>query len=233
MKLNKLFVLILPVLMLLHCESPLDKGEQNASIILNINFPDNIIQKDNLQKPVSIEIITITVEAADMETIIENFEVQNSQVECDLKVPKGDDRNFLIEGKDNNDIIQFEGEKVVDIIDDEETITFNNLTVIAPNPVNFSFSNITESSFDINWDKSNAVDFGFYRVLASTNPQLDPDNDFVANDITDRNSTSMTVTGAEPNTIYYATVLVCDTEFYYKGALEYNVPGSIVKAVTT
>ena len=233
MKLNKLLVLILLLSLLFDCESPLKSKDDIARINININFPENSIQRDGLQKPANINTITIIVEASDMDRISKNFSVTNSRVECNLEVPKGDNRLFKVQGKDASNVIQFIGETRTDITNSSETITMNNIELIAPNPVNVFINNITETEFVINWDNSAAPDFSYYRVLVSTNPNLNLNNDKIGDDVMDRNNTTMTITGASPGTVYYVAVVVFDTEDYFSGVLKHEANGSIVKRIET
>jgi len=233
MKTNKILVLILLVTILFDCENPMKSKENFAQITLNINYPQQSVTELNLQKPASINTITIIVDASDMDRISKDFTVNNSRVECNLEVPKGDNRQFTVEGKDENNVIQFSGDTRVDITNSSETITINNLDLIAPEPVNISFTDIHESGFVVNWTQSNANDFSHYRVLVSTNPTLNLNNDKVGNDVVNRNNTSMTITGANPGTVYFVAVVVFDTENYFAGVPEHGVNGSIVKRIET
>ena len=233
MKLFKILVLILLVSILFDCENSVKIKDDFARISIDIEFPENLQKNNSLQKSANIQVITIIVEASDMDRISEDFDVNNHRVECNLEVPKGDDRLFIVQGKDDNGVKQFSGETRTNITNSSETITMNNLHLIAPDPVNFSFSNVGETEFVINWDNSIAPDFSYYRVLVSTNPNLDLNNDKIGNDVMERNNTVMTITGASPGTVYFAAVVVFDTEGYFSGVLQHGVNESIVKRIET
>ena len=233
MKLNKLLVLILLVSMVFDCESPLKTKDDVARITININFPENLVKDESLQKTSDINIITIIVESSDMDRISKDFQVNSQRIECNLEVPKGDNRLFKVQGKDASNVIQFSGQTREDITNSSETIIINDLVLIAPQPVPFSFSEIGETGFVINWSKSTAPDFSHYRVLVGTDPNLNLENNKVGNDIHDPNNTSMTITGANPGTVYFVAVVVFDTENYFGGMLEFETDGSIVKRIET
>ena len=233
MKIKNLSIYFIILLLFLGCENIFTPKNENAKINLIITSPQNIVKTGSLQKTTNITRFTIIVTASDMDEINEDFNVTSPRVECELEVAKGKNRTFIVQGKDQNGRIQFVGETVVDIEGAEETVNIDNLSLIAPNPINLSIDNITDLGFELNWTKSNAPDFGFYRILISTNPQLHTGNDQVLNDITDVNRTHITINGAEPNTFHFVAVIVCDTENYFSGILEFNVDGSIVHRVKT
>ncbi|MBN2281369.1 MAG: hypothetical protein JXQ65_12385 [Candidatus Marinimicrobia bacterium] len=233
MKWIKILILIVLVFLVSTCESPVKTKDDLARINIAFNFPEKPLQENALQKATSIQVINIVVEAADMDRISEDFNVNNTRVVCNLEVPKGNERLFKIQGKDAGGIVQLTAETTEDILNSEETITINNIVQISPPPVEPTFSDISESGFVINWNKSNAPDFSHYRVLVSTNTVLNLNSDKIGNDIEDKNSVTMTISGADPGTVYYVAIVVFDTENYYSGNLQYGANNSIVRRVET
>jgi len=108
---------------------------------------------------------------------------------------------------------------------DKETVTINANWIVPP-PVNFYIQNVTDNSAELIWQKSNVIDFAFYRILLSTNSNLDPNNDKLV-DITDINHTSANIINLTPNTDYFVSVLVVDTE------LRFDLANMEVKTFTT
>ncbi len=231
---KKFTIFILTVILFgISCENPFNPTDDTTKVTLNLNFPNNYVDKAELAKPQEIIEVAVTITADDMDEIVEHFEVRSNRVEMNLELSQGNDRNILVEGLDRTGLVQFRGDKTVDLTQDQQTVEINNLLLIAPSPVNSVVENITRTSFELHWTKSNAPDFGFYRVLLSTNPVLYPNDDQIGNDMDNINRQQMEIINLNPGTVYYVAVIVCDTECYFSGNLEFGAQGSIVRRVET
>jgi len=196
--------------------NPVSESDGDSEILLRVEFDDNKISSGNLQKVTTITTVTVTVTGPGMDTITENLTISGNTASGNISVPKGDDRRFVLTGRDQSNIIQFEGENSADIINNTETV---NITVsyFPPNPVDFNISNVTTTTADVSWTASTAPDFDFYRLLLSTSNPPDPSNDGIL-DISDINTTSANITGMTPNTTYFYQIIVVDTELIFDDA---------------
>ncbi len=187
-----------------------------SKIDLQVNFLDKgnkIKQKNTLNKTADITRVRVTVSGPGMDDVVENLSLNGNTASGSVSVPKGDNRNFLIEGIDGRGIIQFEGDATKDLRNDSESVSVS-VVWIPPPPINLSVDNVTSSSVDISWSRSNAQDFAYYRILLSTSSNLDAKNDKLL-DITDVNNTSGTIRELDPETEYYVAVIVVDTEGWF------------------
>ena len=100
-------------------------------------------------------------------------------------------------------------------------------------PLNIGVVNISSSIFGLIWSKSSMPDFNFYRVLISEDPNLDPGEDQIGDDIHDINQNKFHIFDLEENSIYFTTVLNMNNQLEFPGSLEFGAEQSIVKKVTT
>ncbi|MFT4304700.1 MAG: fibronectin type III domain-containing protein, partial [Candidatus Woesearchaeota archaeon] len=79
-----------------------------------------------------------------------------------------------------------------------------------PTPVTLDISDTTWSSVTLNWSVSNDTDFSNYQIYYSTDENVDTTS-ILADTITNRNNTSIIVSGLTELTQYYFIVYVSDT----------------------
>lgn len=212
-------------------------GDQGVSVVeLQVSFGENAthLAADGLAREETVTEVTVTVTGPDMDDVTEALEVDldNNTATGSVEVPKGDSRSFQVEGKDESGIIQFSGSATQDITKDSETVGIK-VFWIPPDAVDVTVSNIGATSVDVTWTESQAEDFYLYRILISTSASLNADEDRLGDDIYDRTSTGVSISGLTANTRYYIAVLVVDTELWYSGSLDYGTQQSIVKDFTT
>ncbi|MFQ6673587.1 MAG: fibronectin type III domain-containing protein [Fidelibacterota bacterium] len=208
----------------------------NSAVELQITFRQaaSRLGDSGLGKVVTVTAVVVTVTGPGMSAVTKALAVDlvNQTASGSVDVPKGNNRTFQVDGKDENDIVQFSGSATKDIMNDTETVGID-VSWIPPDPVDVTFSNITTSSAEVSWTASGAPDFYFYRVLLSTSPQLDVSNDQLGDDIYDRSSTQFSLSGLSENTVYYIAVIAVDTELWYSGSLAYSDQYSVVEKLTT
>ena len=228
------FVIVVSLVLSCSPKNPIVGGEDDSSVEVQVVFQQSFSRLAPLGKRVTITSVVVTVTGPDMSPITKELtiDMENNTASGSVEVPKGDSRTFLIEGTDENGVVQFSGSTTQNIRKKNEAVTIN-VTWIPPDPVEVTISNVTTTTAHISWVATDAPDFQFYRVLFSSNPQLDASVDRFGDDIYDRNSTMVTLSELSENTTYYVAVLVVDTELWFSGALEYGSQNSIVEKFTT
>ncbi len=212
---NILYVGLILIIGISCTKEPMSTDSENTSSVeLQVKFDQSALNLSKFNKIAVINRVSLAVTGPGMNTIQQDLEKSGNQYTGTVSVPKGDNRQFKIEGIDENNIVQFGGEKTQNLANDNETV---EITVewTPPPAVSFSISNVTASTAEISWAKSNVPDFAFYRILFSNSPPLDPNND-VLGDVTDVNRQSVNVEGLNPDTDYFAKVLVVDTEGWFQ-----------------
>jgi len=167
----------------------------------------------SLIKTMTVSKATITISGPKMSNIIQEFTITGDTTILTMDVPLGEERLFLIEGMDEKNIVQLSGSKTIDITQDVSSITIK-VKWLPPIPVNLYVSNITSTTAELTWDISDAPDFYMYRLLLGTKKQLQAQIDGIK-DIFNRNEKTAIITGMSPNTTYYLSVVVIDTEHKY------------------
>lgn len=207
-------MIILSVFILLSCEKNITNPAQESAIQIQVAFDTDSFGLDALGKIASITSVSVTVTGPEMDQVVQDlsFNSGTGTASGTVEVPKGSDRLFKVEGKDSRKIIQFSGSATKDINGDNESVSIT-VAWIVPDPVSLTINEIRSTSVVLSWNATNAPDFGFYRILISNQLPLNPSNDNVGDDITDRtNTTDWRITGLFPITKYYVAVVVVDTE---------------------
>ena len=224
---KKLLLLIISLMFVFSCSiiNPIDNGTSDSAIQLQINFDNsvsNVTASNKLQKNLnttsSIERVAVIVTAPDIERAIDkDLQFNASKATGTITVPKGNNRTFRIEGFDDENFLQFEGETTKNIKSDKENV---NITVqwIAPATVAFWIEDITAYSAKIVWEASDAQDFEYYRILLGETSELIPYNEspHIVSNIYDRNENFLIVENLNPETLYFYEVLVVDRENWFK-----------------
>jgi len=83
-----------------------------------------------------------------------------------------------------------------------------------PEGVRFQFGSLVQNEFNISfaWEMTHIADFAYYEVHFSTQQGFTPSPSTLYTRIYDQSQTSVMIEGLTPNTTYYATVIVVDTE---------------------
>lgn len=213
---------------------PVQSNSVSTEVQIVFNFETSNTQQVGLSKSATINRVVISVTGPDMSLVTEELTL-NSEVTTatgSVKVPKGNNRKFIVEGIDGNSITQFSGETTQDILDDVESVSISVFWT-PPEPVTLTISNVTSTTATLNWSVSTAPDFSFYRVLLSTSTILTDPTDQIGDDITSVNSTSINIINLTPGTTYYVAVMTVDTELWFSGDLISGTSNSIVESFSS
>ena len=230
---NLLSVFTVAIVFGLSCseDNPVQSDFVGTDVQIIINFETNTTQQVDLSKSATIIKVIVNVRGPGMRSVTEELTLNSttSAATGSIKVPKGNNRIFTVEGIDGNSITQFSGQTTQDIVKDVESVSLS-VSWISPDPVTLSVSNVTTTTATLSWNTSTAPDFLFYRVLLSTSSNLIDPIDQIGGDITNVNSTTLNIINLTPGTTYYAAVMTVDTELRFSGNLGFGTQNSIVKS---
>ena len=230
---NLLTVFTVAIIFGLSCseDNPVQSDSGDTDVQIIINFETNTTQQAGLGKSAAINRVVIAVTGPGMTRVTEQLTLNSATTAAtgSIKVPKGNNRKFIVNGIDGSSIIQFKGETTQDIVNDVESVSIS-VSWTPPDPVTLSVSNVTTTTATLSWNTSTAPDFLFYRVLLSTSSNLIDPIDQIGGDITSVNSTGLNIINLSPGTTYYVAVMTVDTELRFSGNLGFGTQNSIVKS---
>ena len=233
---NLLAVFTMVIILALSCseDNPVQSDSGSTDVQIVFNFESDDTQQAGLGKSATINRVVIAVTGPGMTRVTEELTLNSATTRAtgSIKVPKGNNRNFIVNGIDGSSIIQFRGETTKDIINDQESVSIS-VSWTPPDPVTLTISNVASTTATLNWSASTEPDFSFYRVLLSRSTSLKDPADKIGNDITSVNSTSLNIINLSPGTTYYVAVMTVDTELWFTGSFNFGAQNSIVKSFST
>lgn len=191
---------------------------EDSQIAINIALPNLELGESSpgqLGKTVAIKTITLTVTADDMDDVKKDLTISadGTTASGSVKVPRGDDRTFLIECKDGGGIVQYSGSTVQDIHELKETVSIVTVGHYPTAPL-LSVTNTTYRSVRLAWTKSNEADFYAYEIVRAANATdiADASKRQSVKTITNRSDNFFVDLTVQQNKVYYYAVVTWDTE---------------------
>ncbi|MFC1620334.1 hypothetical protein ACFL45_10360 [Candidatus Neomarinimicrobiota bacterium] len=207
------FIALLVLSLACDLNSPFSNSP-TSTVSMAVAFPngENTASDGSLDKAMTIVTVSVRIFADDMDDVVANLEMNQARDRASgsVEVPKGDDRTFHVTLVDENQVRQYEGEEVFDIVDDDESIQMD-VFGIRPDAANLIIGRVTSMSVLLLWTQSQANDFAEYMIIRTETPDISLNFEVVRR-IFNREKISYIDSTVQQDQNYYYAVLALDTE---------------------
>jgi len=173
-------------------QSPTGSDASQTVVTLRFSFENSsnasASKSTSLQKAARIVMVVVTVTAPDISPpITEKLQIVGQTATGSIRVPQGNSRTFTVQGLDEADIVQFEGQRTINLTGPTANVNIIP-TIIPPVPSNVRVVGEPQHNVvNLAWDKNTDQDFSRYELFRSTTSSR-PDRPFLI--IDDINVTS-------------------------------------------
>jgi fibronectin type 3 domain-containing protein len=179
--------------------------DRNVQVILQIPLPNPDGLK-NVSSNAVVKRVTLKVTTGNEVLVTKELTISGNTASGTISIPPGKSRKFTAEAMDANNIIQWQGSKTIDIVDDFKVDL--ELTPILP-----STSNLVAieqgNSVSLSWTKNSDPDFDSYNLYRSP---FDSDIGVRLFISTVNTETAYLDTTVKEGNLYFYTLVVFDSE---------------------
>jgi len=153
-------------------QSPIE-STSDTQVTVKVTFDTGeasaVTKSQSLQKIATITTVVVTVTAPDLDPpITANLQMVGKTASGTIRVPQGNARTFTVRGLDEAGIVQFEGQKPINLTGPTATV---DITVTKIYPVPSKLRVVGEPQHNLvklEWDKNDDPDFSRYEIYRST-----------------------------------------------------------------